>query len=149
MLIPSFFLIAWYGDGPNRRIALMFFFWTHVGAVILLLGFLSIGLTIGSFDFADIDESGIPSDVVIIAAVAKLATKGIINFLLFFVEKNNNETAKTNSSALNTSRDIIKVDSCSVLNFKIKFNIWLSNNKLISNAIFNITNEIIYPLFIR
>ena len=86
---------------------------------------------------------------VIIAAVAKLATKGIINFLLFFVEKNNNETAKTNSSALNTSRDIIKVDSCSVLNFKIKFNIWLSNNKLISNAIFNITNEIIYPLFIR
>ena len=69
MLIPSFFLIAWYGDGPKRRIALMFFFWTHVGAVILLLGFLSIGLTIGSFDFADIDETGIPSDVVIILSL--------------------------------------------------------------------------------
>jgi len=77
MLIPSFFLIAWYGDGPRRRIALMFFFWTHVGAVILLLGFLSIGLTIGSFDFADIDETGIPSDVVIIAAVAIIIGLGV------------------------------------------------------------------------
>ena len=77
MLIPSFFLIAWYGDGPKRRIALMFFFWTHVGAVILLLGFLSIGLTIGSFDFADIDETGIPSDVVIIAAVAIIIGLGV------------------------------------------------------------------------
>ena len=77
MLIPSFFLIAWYGDGPKRRIALMFFFWTHVGAVILLLGFLSIGLTIGSFDFADIYETGIPSDVVIIAAVAIIIGLGV------------------------------------------------------------------------
>src|SRR5919112_2711797 len=33
MLVPSFFLIAFYGYGARRRIALMFFFWTHVGAV--------------------------------------------------------------------------------------------------------------------
>jgi NADH-quinone oxidoreductase subunit M len=32
MLVPSFFLIAFYGYGARRRIALMFFFWTHVGA---------------------------------------------------------------------------------------------------------------------
>ena len=77
MLIPAFLLVGFWGDHPRRRIALMFFFWTHVGAVILLLGFLSIGLTIGSFDFADIDETGIPSDVVIIAAVAIIIGLGV------------------------------------------------------------------------
>ena len=54
MLIPSFFLVAFYGDGNRRRIALQFLFWTHVGAVVLLLGFLAIGLSVGSFDFVDI-----------------------------------------------------------------------------------------------
>ncbi len=70
MLIPGFFLVAIWGDGPRRKIGLMFLFWTHVGAVVLLLGFLMIGLTIGSFDFADIQESEIPPDIVLISAVA-------------------------------------------------------------------------------
>ncbi len=70
MLLPAFFLIALWGDGPRRRISLMFFFWTHAGAVVLLLGLLMIGLTIGSFDFADIDESKIPQDIVLVSAVA-------------------------------------------------------------------------------
>jgi NADH-quinone oxidoreductase subunit M len=70
MLIPGFFLVAFWGDGPRRRISLMFLFWTHVGAVILLLGFLTIGLSVGSFDFAAIQESQIPQDVVMFAAVA-------------------------------------------------------------------------------
>ena len=70
MLIPGFFLVAFWGDGPRRRIALMFLFWTHVGAVVLLLGFLTIGLSVGSYDFADIDEAAIPADVVMLAAVA-------------------------------------------------------------------------------
>jgi NADH-quinone oxidoreductase subunit M len=77
MLIPGFFLIAFWGDGPKRRIALMFFFWTHVGAVILLLGFLTIGLSVGSFDFADINESEIPPDVVLLAAVAIIIGLGV------------------------------------------------------------------------
>jgi NADH-quinone oxidoreductase subunit M len=70
MLIPGFFLVALWGDGPRRKIGLMFLFWTHAGAVVLLLGFLMIGLTIGSFDFADIRESEIPQDIVLISAVA-------------------------------------------------------------------------------
>ena len=70
MLIPGFFLVALWGDGPRRKIGLMFLFWTHAGAVVLLLGFLMIGLTIGSFDFADIKESEIPPDIVLISAVA-------------------------------------------------------------------------------
>ena len=51
MLVPSFFLIAFYGYGARRRIALMFFFWTHVGAVVLLLGLLAMGFFAGGFDF--------------------------------------------------------------------------------------------------
>ena len=70
MLIPGFFLVALWGDGPRRKIGLMFLFWTHAGAVVLLLGFLMIGLTIGSFNFADIDESAIPTDIVMLSAVA-------------------------------------------------------------------------------
>ncbi|MHA7647909.1 complex I subunit 4 family protein [Nitrosopumilus sp. S4] len=70
MLIPGFFLVALWGDGPRRKIGLMFLFWTHAGAVVLLLGFLMIGLTIGSFDFADINESEIPADIALISAVA-------------------------------------------------------------------------------
>jgi NADH-quinone oxidoreductase subunit M len=70
MLIPGFFLVALWGDGPRRKIGLMFLFWTHAGAVVLLLGFLMIGLTIGSFDFADIQESEIPQDIVMASAIA-------------------------------------------------------------------------------
>ena len=77
MLIPSFFLIAFWGAGARRRIALMFLFWTHVGAVVLLLGFLTIGLSIGSFDFADIKESQIPEEVVLLAAVAIVIGLGV------------------------------------------------------------------------
>jgi len=77
MLIPAFFLIAFWGAGPRRRIALMFFFWTHVGAVILLLGFLTIGLSIGSFDFVDIKESEIPQDLILLAAVAIVIGLGV------------------------------------------------------------------------
>jgi len=77
MLIPGFFLIAFYGYGARRRIALLFFFWTHVGAVVLLLGFLAIGLSTGSFNFADIREEGIPPDVLAFAAVAIIIGLGV------------------------------------------------------------------------
>ena len=77
MLIPGFFLVALWGDGPRRKIGLMFLFWTHAGAVVLLLGFLMIGLTVGSFDFADITESAIPQDVVLASAIAIAVGLGV------------------------------------------------------------------------
>ncbi len=77
MLIPGFFLIALYGYGARRRIALLFFFWTHVGAVVLLLGFLAIGLSIGSFDFADIREEGVAPNILAFAAVAIVIGLGV------------------------------------------------------------------------
>jgi NADH-quinone oxidoreductase subunit M len=57
MLVPSFFLVAFYGYGARRRIALMFFFWTHVGAVVLLLSLLAMGFFAGGFDYATVKEN--------------------------------------------------------------------------------------------
>lgn len=71
MLVPSFFLVAFYGYGARRRIALMYLFWTHVGAVVLLVGLIALGLYTGSFNMSDIRESAIPKDIlpIIVAAI--------------------------------------------------------------------------------
>jgi len=80
MLVPSFFLVALYGYGARRRIALMYLFWTHVGAVVLLVGLIALGLQAGSFNMSDIKESAIAGDMlpiiagaIIIGLVVKLA----------------------------------------------------------------------------
>ncbi len=51
MLVPSFFLIAFFGYGKRKRTALMFFFWAHVSAVIMLLGLMAMGFLSGGFDY--------------------------------------------------------------------------------------------------
>ncbi len=63
MLVPSFFLIAFFGYETRRRVSLMFFFWAHVGAVVLLLGLLAMGFFTGGFDYDIVKEnvSKIPS----------------------------------------------------------------------------------------
>lgn len=80
MLVPSFFLIAFYGYGARRRISLMFFFWTHTGAVVLLLGLLAMGFFAGGFDFSTIkaNASHIPVQwitIIIFAIVIGLGVK--------------------------------------------------------------------------
>jgi len=49
MLVPSWALINNYGYGERERIGMMYFMWTHVGAVILLAGLLSGYWITGSF----------------------------------------------------------------------------------------------------
>ena len=80
MLVPSFFLIAFYGYGARRRIALMFFFWTHAGAVVLLLGLLAMGFFAGGFDFDTIkaNAGNIPGQwlpLIVFALVIGLGVK--------------------------------------------------------------------------
>jgi proton-translocating NADH-quinone oxidoreductase chain M len=80
MLIPAFFLIALYGYSTRKRVSLMFFFWTHVGAVLLLLGLLAMGLFAGGFDFETIktNVSKIPSQwmtLIVFAVVIGIAVK--------------------------------------------------------------------------
>jgi len=86
MLVPSFFLIAFYGYGARMRIALMFFFWTHVGAVVMLLGLLAMGFFAGSFDFDVVKANAakIPAQwlsIIVFALVVGLGVK-LAAFLL-------------------------------------------------------------------
>src|SRR6188472_1117405 len=86
MLVPSFFLVAFYGYGARLRIALMFFFWTHVGAVVLLLGLLAMGFFAGGFDYATVkaNVAKIPAQwlsIIVFALVVGLGVK-LAAFLL-------------------------------------------------------------------
>jgi NADH-quinone oxidoreductase subunit M len=51
MIVPSFFLIAFFGYGNRKKVSLVFFLWSAVGALVLLLGILAIGFFSGGFDF--------------------------------------------------------------------------------------------------
>ena len=52
MLVPSWALINNYGYGERERIGMMYFLWTHVGAVIMLAGLLSSYWITGSFEIS-------------------------------------------------------------------------------------------------
>ncbi len=79
MLVPSFFLVAFYGYGERKRIALMFFFWTHAGAVIMLLGLLAMGFFAGGFDYDTVREnaSKIPDQWLVLIVFALVIGLGV------------------------------------------------------------------------
>lgn len=52
MLVPSWALINNYGYGERERIGMMYFLWTHVGAVIMLAGLLSSYWITGSLEIS-------------------------------------------------------------------------------------------------
>src|SRR5438093_2982524 len=86
MLVPSFFLVAFYGYGERKRIALMFFFWTHSGAVVMLLGLLAMGFFAGGFDYDTVraNAANIPAQwlpLIIFSLVIGLGVK-LAAFLL-------------------------------------------------------------------
>jgi len=70
MLIPSFFLIAQFGYGDRVKISVMYFLWTHIGALILLAGILTLGFFAGTFDINSINTSAISENVRIWIALA-------------------------------------------------------------------------------
>jgi proton-translocating NADH-quinone oxidoreductase chain M len=51
MLVPTFFLIAFFGYGNRKRVTFIFFLWSAVGALVLLLGLMAIGFFSGGFDY--------------------------------------------------------------------------------------------------
>ena len=79
MLVPSFFLVAFYGYGERKRIALMFFFWTHAGAVVMLLGLLAMGFFAGGFDYDTVREnaSKIPGQWLVLIVFALVIGLGV------------------------------------------------------------------------
>jgi len=56
MLVPSWALINNYGYGERERIGMMYFMWTHVGAVILLAGLLTGYWITGSFAISSLSH---------------------------------------------------------------------------------------------
>ena len=77
-LVPSFLLILFYGYGKRERIAFMYLIWTHVGALLFLIGSLTFGYYTGTFDIFNVHTltfnttlwEMLPSDVLIFAALA-------------------------------------------------------------------------------
>jgi NADH-quinone oxidoreductase subunit M len=61
MLIPSYFLIARWGYGDRDRISFMYFMWTHVGALALLAGILTLWAVSGTFDLSALSSALIPA----------------------------------------------------------------------------------------
>jgi len=55
-LVPSFLLIAYWGYGDRRRISLLYFVWTHIGAVLLLTGIIYYGVRLGTFDYLTVPQ---------------------------------------------------------------------------------------------
>ena len=53
-LIPSFLLIAFYGYGDRVKIAILYLIWTHIGALLFLIGALAVGSAVG-FDFISLN----------------------------------------------------------------------------------------------
>ncbi|MEB3859703.1 MAG: NuoM [Desulfurococcales archaeon] len=54
-LISSFALIALYGYGDRRRIALLYFVWTHVAGALFLIGILYYWTQAGTFDVVSVE----------------------------------------------------------------------------------------------
>jgi NADH-quinone oxidoreductase subunit M len=83
MLVPSWAMINNYGYGERERIGMMYFMWTHVGAVILLAGILSSFWITGSFEISAL--SGVVSNpiagwiafAILIGFFTKMAVFGI------------------------------------------------------------------------
>jgi len=82
MLVPSFFMIAEWGYGEKEKISLMYFFWTHVGALVLLIGILVTGYLSGSTDL-DVIKILLTNNPTLISTTARLAIVATMCFGFF------------------------------------------------------------------
>src|SRR6266446_8118764 len=82
MLVPSFFLIAEWGYGERDRISLTYFIWTHIGALVLLVGILVTGFLAGTTDMDSVvnNFAANPSTV---PSLVRLGVVGAMCFGLF------------------------------------------------------------------
>jgi NADH-quinone oxidoreductase subunit M len=84
MLIPSYFLIARWGYGDRDRISFMYFMWTHVGALALLAGILTLWVVSGTFDLSALASAVIPKPyrfwitiMILMGLLVKMAAFGV------------------------------------------------------------------------
>jgi NADH-quinone oxidoreductase subunit M len=84
MLIPSYFLIARWGYGDRDRISFMYFMWTHLGALALLAGILTLWVVSGTFDLSALASALIPEPyrfwitiTILMGLLVKMAAFGV------------------------------------------------------------------------
>ncbi len=82
MLVPSFFLIAEWGYGERDKISLTYFIWTHVGALVLLVGILVTGFLTGTTDMDSVINN-LATNPTLISSTVRLAVVGAMCFGLF------------------------------------------------------------------
>jgi NADH-quinone oxidoreductase subunit M len=76
-LIPAFFLIKLWGGPARSAAATQFFVYTMAGSVAMLLAFLALFWTMGTFDFGKLSEMGRDGTLFNSALVAKLGWKSL------------------------------------------------------------------------
>jgi NADH-quinone oxidoreductase subunit M len=82
MLVPSFFLIAEWGYGEKERISLTYFIWTHVGALVLLVGILVTAFLTGATDM-DLVINNLSANPNLISTSLRLGIVGAMCFGFF------------------------------------------------------------------
>src|SRR5881296_2602456 len=82
MLVPSFFLIAEWGYGERNKISLTYFIWTHVGALVLLVGILVTGFLAGTTDMDSV-VNNFAANPSIVPSLVRLGVVGAMCFGLF------------------------------------------------------------------
>src|SRR5881296_3601876 len=82
MLVPSFFLIAEWGYGERDKISLTYFIWTHVGALVLLVGILVTAYLTGATDM-EVVIGNLTVNPGLISSTVRLAVVGAMCFGLF------------------------------------------------------------------
>lgn len=82
MLVPSFFLIAEWGYGEKERISLTYFIWTHVGALVLLVGILITAFLTGATDM-NLVINNLAANPNLISTTLRLAIVGAMCFGFF------------------------------------------------------------------
>ena len=82
MLVPSFFLIAEWGYGERDKISLTYFIWTHIGALVLLVGILVTGYLAGSTDMSSV-VNNFAANPSLVPNLVRLGVVGAMCFGLF------------------------------------------------------------------
>ncbi|HYY91698.1 MAG TPA: NADH-quinone oxidoreductase subunit M [Candidatus Dormibacteraeota bacterium] len=82
MLVPSFFLIAEWGYGERDKISLSYFIWTHIGALVLLVGILVTGFLSGTTDMDSV-IGNLAANPSLISSTVRVAVVGAMCFGLF------------------------------------------------------------------
>jgi NADH-quinone oxidoreductase subunit L/M len=81
-LVTSFLLILLFGYGDRKRISLMYFVWTHVGTILMLISIVLIGIESGSMDVYETattlyNYSGLTyAELIYLAGVVGMMIKG-------------------------------------------------------------------------